>query len=132
VLQRSRAFGRTRGTAQAAAPKRGGKTELCASRRATRRRWEAAIEEVWAARGPQIIGMVGGAGLTYLDVVECGDGRVIRSGFDDARKAFGADVAQSHVNLAGADDPDAHDGGCVRRALSLQLSRDRPGSAGES
>jgi hypothetical protein len=56
-----------------------------------------AVFEVWAVRGQ----------LAYSDFVERADDRAIRVAFDAARKAFGADVAQSYVNhLAGLDDDD--------------------------
>ena len=45
--------------------------------------------------------------LTYTDFVERADDRAIQVGFADAKKAFGADVAQSYVDhLAGDDDDD--------------------------
>jgi type III restriction enzyme len=66
-----------------------------------------AIEEIWAVRGLTISGRRRTGKLTYTEFVERADDRAIRVGFDDAKKAFGADVAQSYVNhLAGEDDED--------------------------
>lgn len=66
---------------------------------------EGAVFEVWAVRGQSIAGTVGAKQLVYSDFVERADDRAIRVAFDAARKAFGADVAQSYVNhLAGPDD----------------------------
>ena len=68
---------------------------------------ERAVAEVWAVRGQAITGRIGkpGAQLTYADFVERADDRAIRVAFEDARKAFGPDVAASYVNhLAGDDD----------------------------
>jgi len=48
--------------------------------------------------------------LVYSDFVERADDRAIRVAFDAARKAFGADIAQSYVShLAGPDEEDADD-----------------------
>ncbi|MGD9525460.1 MAG: DEAD/DEAH box helicase [Dehalococcoidia bacterium] len=72
---------------------------------------ESAVFEVWAVRGQTIAGRVGANQLAYSDFVERADDRAIRVAFDDARKAFGADIAQSYVNhLAGLDDDGADDG----------------------
>ncbi|MDN5852234.1 MAG: type III restriction endonuclease subunit R, partial [Actinomycetia bacterium] len=63
--------------------------------------------EVWAVRGQGIAGTTGAPKLVYSDFVERADDRAIRVAFDAARKAFGADIAQSYVNhLAGTDDDD--------------------------
>jgi type III restriction enzyme len=68
---------------------------------------KAAMEEVWAVRGLTISGRRKTGKLTYTEFVEQADDRAIRVGFEDAKKAFGADVAQSYVNhLAGDDDGD--------------------------
>ncbi|MDD9943216.1 MAG: DEAD/DEAH box helicase family protein [Myxococcales bacterium] len=73
---------------------------------------DAAIQEVWDVHVKQIAGRFGKAGLTYAEFVERADDRAIRSGFEAAKKAFGADVAQSYVNrLAGPDEEDADDDG---------------------
>ena len=71
---------------------------------------ESAVFEVWAVRGQAIAGTVGASQLVYSDFVERADDRAIRVAFDDARKVFGADIAQSYVNhLAGPDDDEVDD-----------------------
>lgn len=66
-----------------------------------------AIEEVWAVRGMTIAGSRKTGKLTYSDFVERADDRAILVGFENAKRAFGADVAQSYVNhLAGDDEGD--------------------------
>ena len=68
---------------------------------------DEAVAEVWAVEVQQIAGQVGKNGLTYTEFVERADDRAIRSGFEAAKKAFGADVAQTYVNhMAGSDDDD--------------------------
>lgn len=67
----------------------------------------SAMEEIWAVRGMTISAHRRAGKLSYSDFVERADDRAIMVGFDDAKKAFGADVAQSYVNhLAGDDDED--------------------------
>lgn len=71
-----------------------------------------AIREVWAVEIQQIEGHFGKTGLKYAEFVERADDRSIRAGFEAAKKAFGADVAQSYVNhLAGPDEEGADDDG---------------------
>jgi hypothetical protein len=73
---------------------------------------ESAIREVWAVHVQEIEGRFGKTGLTYTEFVERADDRAIRTGFEAAKKAFGADIAQSYVNhLAGPDNSDADDDG---------------------
>lgn len=73
---------------------------------------EAAVQEVWDVHIQEIAGRFGKAGLTYTESIERADDRAIRTGFEAAKKAFGADIAQSYVDhLAGEDDPDADDDG---------------------
>lgn len=67
---------------------------------------KTAVNEIWAVRGQSITGRVGGDQLTYADFVERADDRAIQVGFSDAKKAFGADVAQSYVNHLTGDDGD--------------------------
>jgi type III restriction enzyme len=77
---------------------------------------DSAVEEVWGVHVKQIAGRFGQKGLTYAEFVERADDRAIRTGFDAAKKAFGADIAQSYVNhLAGPDD-DASDDDGLREA----------------
>jgi type III restriction enzyme len=73
---------------------------------------ESAIREVWDVHVQEIEGRFGKTGLTYAEFVERADDRAIRTGFETAKKAFGADIAQSYVNhLAGPDNSDADDDG---------------------
>jgi hypothetical protein len=74
------------------------------------RKLEDAEFEVLAVRGQSIAGKVGKSKLTYIDFVERADDRAIRVAFDDARKAFGADIAQSYVNHLAPDDETDDDG----------------------
>ena len=73
---------------------------------------DVAVQEVWDVHVQEISGRFGGTtGLSYKQYVERADDRAIRSDFEAARKAFGADISQSYVNhLAGPDD-DADDDG---------------------
>jgi hypothetical protein len=72
---------------------------------------KAAMEEIWAVRGMTISGRRKTGKLTYSEFVERADDRAIRVGFDDAKKAFGADVAQAYVDhLAGTNDDEDDDG----------------------
>lgn len=65
------------------------------------------IDEVWRVDVQQISGTSMSNKLTYRDFSMRADDRAIRSAFEDAKKAFGADIAQSYVNhLAGEDDGD--------------------------
>jgi len=73
--------------------------------------FEAAMEEVWSVRGLTISGRRKTGKLTYSDFVERADDRAIRVGFEDAKKAFGADVAQSYVNHLASEDSDDDDDG---------------------
>ena len=57
-------------------------------------------------------GSIREGGLSYAEFVERADDRAIRTGFEAAKRAFGADIAQSYVNhLAGPDDEGADDDG---------------------
>ncbi len=68
---------------------------------------DQAVNDVWAVYIEEISGRSGKAGVTYREFVERADDRAIRSGFEDAKKAFGADIAQSYVDhLAGEDADD--------------------------
>lgn len=72
---------------------------------------DSAIEEVWAVHIQEIAGRYQRQGLTYKEFVERADDRAILSGFEAAKKAFGADVAQSYVNyLADTEDGGEDDG----------------------
>lgn len=88
----------------------------------------AAIQEVWEVHVKEIEGRFGKTGLTYTEFIERADDRAIRSGFEAAKKAFGADVAQSYVNyLAGPDDDDTDDDGLREayvRAAALATAKE--------
>lgn len=65
------------------------------------------VDEVWRVDVQQISGTSMSNKLTYREFSMRADDRAIRSAFEDAKKAFGADIAQSYVNhLAGDDDGD--------------------------
>lgn len=71
-----------------------------------------ASQEVWDVRVKEIEGHYGKTGLSYAELVERADDRAILSSFEAAKKAFGADIAQSYVNhLAGPDNETADDDG---------------------
>lgn len=73
---------------------------------------DQSVDDVITVKIQQIAGKVGEEKLKYSDLVEKADDRAIRSAFEVAKKAFGADVAQAYVNyLAGPDDEDADDDG---------------------
>lgn len=77
--------------------------------------------EVRTVRGMSIAGQFGGTKLTYTDFALRADDRAIRVAFEDAKRAFGADIAQSYVDhLAGDDDPTADDDGL--RAAYVQAA----------
>jgi len=73
---------------------------------------EAAVQEVWDVHVQEISGRYGKNGLSYTEFIERADDRAIRTGFELAKRAFGADIAQSYVNhIAGPDDEEAADDG---------------------
>jgi type III restriction enzyme len=75
-------------------------------------RLDSAIQEVWDVHIKEIAGRFEDRTLTYAEFVERADDRAIRAGFEAAKKAFGADIAQSYVNhLAGPDDETSDDDG---------------------
>lgn len=66
-----------------------------------------ATAEVLAVRLQQISGRFGAAGIEYADIVEEADDRSIRTAFEDARRAFGSDIAGAYVDhLTDADPSD--------------------------
>jgi len=67
---------------------------------------DAAVQEVWDVHVKEISGRYGKVGLSYAEFVERADDRAIRAGFEVAKKAFGADIAQSYVNHVAGDDGD--------------------------
>ena len=71
-----------------------------------------AIQDMWNVDVKQIVGRFGEEGVQYAEFVERADDQAIRTGFEAAKKAFGADIAQSYVNhLAGRDDEASDDDG---------------------
>lgn len=68
------------------------------------------IDEVWRVDVQQISGTSTSNKLTYRDFSMRADDRAIRSAFEDAKKAFGADIAQSYVNHLADEDEDGDDG----------------------
>jgi type III restriction enzyme len=65
------------------------------------------VDEVLRVDIQEISGTSTSDKLTYREFSMRADDRAIRSAFEDAKKAFGADIAQSYVNhLAGDDDGD--------------------------
>lgn len=70
-------------------------------------RVKAATAEVLAVRLQEISAKFGGKGVEYSDIVEQADERAIRFAFEDARKAFGSDIANAYVDhLTDGDDTD--------------------------
>jgi type III restriction enzyme len=77
--------------------------DACATRYSDK--LDLAIQDVWDVHVKQIAGAFGKSGLSYAEFVERADDRAILTGFEGAKKAFGADIAQSYVShLAGPDD----------------------------
>jgi hypothetical protein len=73
---------------------------------------DAEVSEVLRVDVQEIQGRAGSPKLSYREFSVRADDRAIRSAFEEAKKAFGADIAQSYVNhLAGDDDEDADDDG---------------------
>lgn len=73
---------------------------------------DESIDEIRRVDLQEIMGKVGSTKLTFREFAVHADDRAIRSAFEEAKKAFGADIAQSYVNhLAGPDDEDADDDG---------------------
>ncbi|WP_032402616.1 DEAD/DEAH box helicase [Rhodococcoides fascians] len=68
------------------------------------------VDQVWNVNLQQISGTSSSNKLTYRDFSVRADDRAIRSAFEDAKKAFGSDIAQSYVNHLAGDDDDEDDG----------------------
>lgn len=72
--------------------------------------------EVRTVRGMTISGSMGTTKLKYTDFVERADDRAVAVAFEDAKRAFGADVAQSYVDHVAGPDEDDEDGMALRAA----------------
>ena len=81
-------------------------------------RVKAAHAEALAVRLQELSSKFGGTGVAYTDVTEQADERAVRYAFEDARKAFGADIANAYVDhlTAGDDSDDALRDAFVRTA----------------
>lgn len=68
-----------------------------------------AVDEIHKVHVQTLTGVTGEDGITYGTRVIKADDRAIRTGFEDAKRAFGADVAMSYVNhlCALTDDDEA-------------------------
>jgi type III restriction enzyme len=65
---------------------------------------KASTAEVLAVRLQQISGRIGKGNIAYADIIEQADERAIRAAFEDARKAFGSDIASMYVDHLVGDD----------------------------
>ena len=72
--------------------------------------------EVRTVRGMTIAGKIGSTKLKYADFIERADDRAIAVAFEDAKRAFGADIAQSYVDHLAGNDDDDEDGTALRAA----------------
>jgi hypothetical protein len=72
--------------------------------------------EVRTVRGMTISSSLGVTKLKYADFVETADDRAIAVAFEDAKRAFGADIAQSYVSHLAGPDEDDEDGTALRAA----------------
>tara|TARA_R110002020_G_scaffold152794_11_gene331733 strand:- start:92200 stop:94809 length:2610 start_codon:yes stop_codon:yes gene_type:complete len=72
--------------------------------------------EVRTVRGMTIAGSFGGKKLKYADFIERADDRAIAVAFEDAKRAFGPDIAQSYVDHLAGPDEDDEDGTSLRSA----------------
>jgi hypothetical protein len=66
---------------------------------------KVAVAEVLAVRLQEISAKFGRKGVTYSDIIEQADDRAIRYAFEDARKTFGADIANQYVDHLTVGDP---------------------------
>ncbi|WP_104170006.1 DEAD/DEAH box helicase [Cryobacterium sp. M23] len=84
------------------------------------------IDEVLRVQLQQILGTSTSTKLTYRDFSMRADDRAIRSAFEDAKKAFGADIAHSYVNyLAGEGEDDELRDAYVRTAALAMIKEIR-------
>ena len=72
-----------------------------------------AVEEIRAVHIQTLKGKTGETGVTYTTRTVAADDRAIRTGLEEAKRVFGADVALSYVNhlvdSSGADDEELRD-----------------------
>jgi hypothetical protein len=82
-----------------------------------------AVEEIWAVHIETLTGTSGQTGVTYATRVVAADDRAIRTALDEAKRVFGADVAQSYVNhlaaATGGDDDGLREAYVRTSALAL-------------
>jgi hypothetical protein len=70
-------------------------------------RVKVATAEVLTVRLQELSARFGGTGVEYTDIIEQADERAVRAAFEDARKAFGSDIANAYVDhLTDGDDSD--------------------------
>ena len=72
--------------------------------------------EVRTVRGMTIASTMGDSKLKYSDFIERADDRAIAVAFDDAKRAFGADMALSYVDHLAGPAADDDDGTALREA----------------
>ncbi len=88
-----------------------------------------AVEEIRAVHIQTLTGRSGQTGVTYTTRTVAADDRAIRSGMDDAKRVFGADVAQDYVNHivdASGDDDDLREAYVRMSALAtVRLLREK-------
>ncbi|HEV2173548.1 MAG TPA: DEAD/DEAH box helicase family protein [Nitrospira sp.] len=77
---------------------------------------ETAIQEIWDVHIKEISGKFGRGDLSYEEFIERADDRAIRTGFEFAKRAFGADIAQSYVDYTAGPDIEDSDGDGLREA----------------
>jgi type III restriction enzyme len=76
--------------------------------------------EVRTVRGMTIAGKFGTTKLSYTDFVEQADERAIRVAFEAAKRAFGADIAQSYIDFLA--DPEEDDSDEALRAAYVKAA----------
>lgn len=73
--------------------------------------------EVLTVRGMTISGRTASKKVSYTDFIERADGRAIRVAFEEAKRAFGADIAQSYVDFLADPEIDDEDDDALRSAF---------------
>lgn len=73
--------------------------------------------EVLTVRGMTISGRTANKKMSYADFNERADGRAIRVAFEEAKRAFGADIAQSYVDFLADPEIDDEDDDALRAAF---------------